>query len=69
MTLVKKVGWLSRHYPNLASLKDYIGNLEEFKYGQLSSWFTWVSHLISFGKENFILHVRCCIKWEWSYPR
>ena len=33
MTLVRKVGLLLRHDPNLGSLKDYLGNLEEVKHG------------------------------------
>ncbi len=32
MTLVTKVGLLSTHDSNISSLKDYLGNLEEFNY-------------------------------------
>ena len=32
MTLVREVGWLSRHDPNIGSIKDYLGNLEDVKY-------------------------------------
>ena len=33
MTLVRNDGWLNKHDPNLGSLKDYIGNLEEVNHG------------------------------------
>lgn len=33
MNLVRELGWLFKHDPNLGSLKDYLGNPGEFNHG------------------------------------
>ena len=38
MTLVRENDWLCGHDPNLGSLKNYLGNLEEVNHGLSKSF-------------------------------